>query len=153
MVFLARPDPVDGGDQAPKPRCQLRVRSACSGMHRTRLVRFQTRKFKLTHYQNQRKLDMASVPGSVHREKPLQSGAMDSLSPPAIETPCIRICVVDPETGFCIGCGRTRMEIAGWISMDPAERSRVMDGLPERVATLTLRKTRRGGRRGRVSAE
>jgi hypothetical protein len=72
---------------------------------------------------------------------------------PDIETPCIKICVVEPETGFCIGCGRTRTEIADWIGMTPVERLDVMQHLPERVATLTLRKTRRGGRRGRLAAE
>jgi uncharacterized protein len=37
--------------------------------------------------------------------------------------------------------------------MTPVERLDVMQHLPERVATLTLRKTRRGGRRGRLAAE
>lgn len=72
---------------------------------------------------------------------------------PDIETPCIKICVVEPETGFCIGCGRTRMEIAEWIGMTVHARHSVIKTLPERVATLTLRKTRRGGRRGRIAAE
>jgi uncharacterized protein len=70
-----------------------------------------------------------------------------------IETPCVKVCVVEPETGFCIGCGRTRMEIAGWIGMAPPDRRRIMADLPERVATLTLRKSRRGGRRGRLATE
>ena len=34
-----------------------------------------------------------------------------------IETPCIKVCVLDPESGYCIGCGRTRNEIAGWLDM------------------------------------
>lgn len=72
---------------------------------------------------------------------------------PAIETPCIKICVVDPATGFCIGCGRTQMEIGSWLGMSPNERHTVMETLPERVATLTLRKRRRGGRRGRLADE
>jgi predicted Fe-S protein YdhL (DUF1289 family) len=69
----------------------------------------------------------------------------------AIETPCIKVCVVDPETGFCIGCGRTRPEIGAWLQMSPAERRQVMEALPERVANLTRQKSRRGGRRGRLS--
>jgi uncharacterized protein len=75
---------------------------------------------------------------------------MDAQHFPDIETPCVKICVVEPETGFCIGCGRTRGEIADWIAMAPDERHKVMEGLPERVATLTQRKSRRGGRRGRL---
>jgi uncharacterized protein len=78
---------------------------------------------------------------------------MDSFNLNTIETPCIKICVVEPETGFCIGCGRTRTEIADWIEMTPDTRRMVMAGLPVRVATLTQRKTRRGGRRGRLAAE
>lgn len=78
---------------------------------------------------------------------------MDSFNLNTIETPCIKICVVEPETGFCIGCGRTRTEIADWIEMTPDTRHMVMAGLPARVATLTQRKTRRGGRRGRLAAE
>ena len=78
---------------------------------------------------------------------------MDDSRFPDIETPCVKVCVVEPETGFCIGCGRTRMEIAGWLSMSPPERRTIIEALPERVATLTLRKTRRGGRRGRLAAE
>lgn len=81
-----------------------------------------------------------------------ESFIMDDSRFPDIETPCIKICVIEPETGFCIGCGRTRMEIASWLSISPPERRKVMDDLPERVATLTLRKTRRGGRRGRLGA-
>ena len=66
-----------------------------------------------------------------------------------IETPCIKVCVVDPETGFCVGCGRTRMEIAGWLGFSVTERRGIMQGLPERVTSLTQRKRRKGGRRGR----
>jgi uncharacterized protein len=80
----------------------------------------------------------------------LQNDTMDNPRFPDIETPCVKICVVDPETQFCIGCGRTRDEIASWIGMGTQARHEVMEALPERVATLTLRKTRRGGRRGRL---
>ncbi len=75
---------------------------------------------------------------------------MNALNQPAIETPCVKICVVDPETGFCIGCGRTRNEIGAWLGMSPDARRTVMAELPERVANLTRHKTRRGGRHGRL---
>lgn len=78
---------------------------------------------------------------------------MNAPNLPAIETPCIKICVVDPETGYCIGCGRTRGEIGDWLALSPEQRRGIMAILPERVANLTLRKTRRGGRRGRLQAE
>jgi uncharacterized protein len=78
---------------------------------------------------------------------------MNAFDLPAIDTPCIKVCVIEPETGFCIGCGRTRMEIGNWLGISPAERKTIMDGLPERVDTLTLRKRRRGGRQARLNGQ
>ena len=75
---------------------------------------------------------------------------MDDNRFPGVESPCVKICVVEPETGFCIGCGRTRGEIGGWLGMSPDDRRSVMATLPERGATLTQSKTRRGGRRARL---
>lgn len=51
-----------------------------------------------------------------------------------IRTPCVRVCAVDPKTGWCQGCFRTLKEIAGWGRMTPEERERVMALLPERRA-------------------
>jgi predicted Fe-S protein YdhL (DUF1289 family) len=67
-----------------------------------------------------------------------------------IETPCIKVCVVDPDTGYCIGCGRTRDEIACWLGFSPAERHHIMGSLDQRLSGLTLAKRRKGGRRGRL---
>ena len=72
------------------------------------------------------------------------------MNQPEIETPCVKLCVVDPETGFCIGCGRTRGEIGAWLALSPSERHAIVLGLSERMASLTERKRRRGGRRGRL---
>lgn len=77
---------------------------------------------------------------------------MNAMNQTPIETPCVKICVVDPETGFCIGCGRTRDEIGLWLSLSAEQRRGIMDSLPERVQTLTRRKSRRGGRIGRIRA-
>jgi predicted Fe-S protein YdhL (DUF1289 family) len=44
------------------------------------------------------------------------------------------------------------MEIGGWLGMTADERRTVMAELPERVEGLTRRKTRRGGRAGRLRA-
>ena len=62
-----------------------------------------------------------------------------------IESPCVKICVVEPDSGYCIGCGRTCDEIAGWIAMEPDQRRHVMIELPDRLANLTRRKQRKGG--------
>jgi uncharacterized protein len=49
-----------------------------------------------------------------------------------IETPCIRVCTVDPDTGVCVGCNRTLDEIAAWASYTHAERRAIMAALPLR---------------------
>ena len=66
-----------------------------------------------------------------------------------IESPCVKICVIDPDSGYCIGCGRTGEEIARWIALDPVSRRQVIDTLPDRLANLTKRKRRKGGARAR----
>ena len=53
--------------------------------------------------------------------------------PPApIKTPCIKVCVVDGESGLCLGCYRKLNEVAGWAKLDPSERERIMTELPSR---------------------
>lgn len=51
-------------------------------------------------------------------------------------TPCIRLCVVDPASGLCQGCGRTVSEIAAWSGLADAERRRIMAELPDRLAAI-----------------
>jgi hypothetical protein len=58
----------------------------------------------------------------------------------AIESPCNKVCVVDPVSALCIGCGRTLTEIAGWIGMTPEQRARVMAELPQRMSMLAQRR-------------
>ncbi len=48
-------------------------------------------------------------------------------------TPCINVCVIDPTSALCIGCGRTGEEIADWTTMSESERIAVMSGLEERL--------------------
>jgi len=54
------------------------------------------------------------------------------------ETPCIAVCMMDPRTKLCFGCGRTLQEIARWHQMDTAERLAVMEGLATRMAEAGL---------------
>ena len=64
-----------------------------------------------------------------------------------IESPCVQICVVHPETRICTGCYRTIDEITDWSRMTPEARSNIMDDLPARADQL---KVRRGGRAARL---
>ncbi|OGA07192.1 MAG: hypothetical protein A2W68_15210 [Betaproteobacteria bacterium RIFCSPLOWO2_02_64_14] len=50
----------------------------------------------------------------------------------ANESPCVRVCVIDPATGYCCGCYRTLDEISFWMRYTPQERRRVMQHLQAR---------------------
>jgi hypothetical protein len=51
---------------------------------------------------------------------------------PRIETPCIKVCIIDARTRLCEGCGRTIDEIAAWSSYSNEDRRRIMAELPGR---------------------
>lgn len=65
-----------------------------------------------------------------------------------IDSPCIKICVIQPETRLCTGCMRTIDEISAWSRMTPEARTQVMAELPARKGLVAKR---RGGRAGRVT--
>jgi hypothetical protein len=65
-----------------------------------------------------------------------------------IDSPCIKICVIQPETRLCTGCLRTIDEISAWSRMTPEARAEVMAELPGRKRLVAKR---RGGRAGRVT--
>jgi predicted Fe-S protein YdhL (DUF1289 family) len=56
-----------------------------------------------------------------------------------IESPCNKVCVVDPISALCIGCGRSLAEIESWLRMLPDQRVRVMAELPQRLSMLARR--------------
>lgn len=64
-----------------------------------------------------------------------------------IESPCIKICVIEPKSRLCTGCLRSIDEIGAWSRMTAEARSAVMAELPERAGKITKR---RGGRAGRL---
>lgn len=55
-----------------------------------------------------------------------------------ISTPCLRVCILDPDGGLCEGCGRTRDEIARWGSLTEEERLAIMAGLDARMREVFL---------------
>jgi predicted Fe-S protein YdhL (DUF1289 family) len=57
--------------------------------------------------------------------------------PPApIKTPCVKVCVVDGESGLCLGCYRKLSEVAGWARLSDAERDAIMSELPGRRSLI-----------------
>ena len=63
-----------------------------------------------------------------------------------LPSPCISVCQMDPSAGVCLGCYRTRGEIASWRSMDEADQLKLLDILSERRAAATGAKRRRARR-------
>lgn len=59
-----------------------------------------------------------------------------SQPPAPIKTPCIKVCVVDGESGLCLGCYRRLNEVAGWARLSEDERERIMAELPSRRALI-----------------
>jgi predicted Fe-S protein YdhL (DUF1289 family) len=51
-----------------------------------------------------------------------------------IESPCIKVCVLDPGSNHCLGCGRSLVEIERWAAFSPEQRRRIMAELPARMA-------------------
>ena len=54
-----------------------------------------------------------------------------------MESPCILVCSIDTETGYCLGCGRTREEIGSWTRYTSDERRSLMATLPARLAAMS----------------
>lgn len=65
-----------------------------------------------------------------------------------VESPCIKVCVIHPETRLCTGCLRSIDEIGAWSRMSPEARREVMEALPGRAGAFSKR---RGGRAARLA--
>jgi predicted Fe-S protein YdhL (DUF1289 family) len=53
-----------------------------------------------------------------------------------IATPCVRLCIVDGESGLCLGCQRTLGEVAAWTGLSEGERAAIMAELPARRSRI-----------------
>jgi uncharacterized protein len=52
--------------------------------------------------------------------------------PPPLLSPCIGVCALDADTGWCEGCLRTIDEIAAWGALDEQARREIWQRLPAR---------------------
>lgn len=68
---------------------------------------------------------------------PLDHAIMSERPPASIKTPCVQVCVMDDESGLCLGCLRTLAEVAGWSRFTDAERARIMAGLADRRGRIS----------------
>lgn len=60
-----------------------------------------------------------------------------TVSPAPVPSPCVRICVLEPATSVCIGCGRTIDEIASWAGLSDETRLAIIGMLDERMSRLS----------------
>ena len=51
----------------------------------------------------------------------------------------MNVCLLDEQSGLCVGCGRSGDEIASWAGMTPGQRRAIMEVLPERLERLDWR--------------
>lgn len=65
-----------------------------------------------------------------------------------IESPCVRLCVIEPVSRLCLGCHRSIDEISAWTRMTPEERRTIMAVLPGRAEQM--KPVRRGGHAARI---
>ena len=63
------------------------------------------------------------------------------ISPPKpVASPCIKVCIVDGESGLCLGCFRTLEEIAAWAGLPEPERTAIVKARPGRRGRIDPRK-------------
>lgn len=55
-----------------------------------------------------------------------------------METPCVKVCIIDPADGLCTGCRRSRHEIAHWSSYTDTERRTIMQELKTRAPSAKV---------------
>ena len=53
-----------------------------------------------------------------------------------MESPCVKVCVMDAENHYCRGCLRTLGEIARWSGMSDQEQAEVLAQLPSRRSDI-----------------
>jgi predicted Fe-S protein YdhL (DUF1289 family) len=55
------------------------------------------------------------------------------FAPENIETPCVKVCALDATRTYCVGCFRTRNEIARWRDASADERRRIKAAATKRA--------------------
>ncbi len=63
------------------------------------------------------------------------------------QSPCVKICLMHPSEGLCMGCLRTLDEIATWSQMSPEARAAILADLPARAPRLRPQRGQRSARR------
>ena len=43
-----------------------------------------------------------------------------------VKSPCVAVCKIDYESGYCIGCKRTIEEITNWSTMNDSNKKKIL---------------------------
>jgi uncharacterized protein len=57
-----------------------------------------------------------------------------------IASPCINLCLLDPQTQLCEGCGRTAFEIGNWLAYTHEQRRVIIKSLGRRLKEFRQKK-------------
>ena len=93
-----------------------------------------------------------AVPLEIETEKTSMATSKHSKGT-KLPSPCVSICQMDAQDEVCVGCFRTRAEIAAWQSMDQDDQMLLLEILRDRRAEATgvrRRPSRRNVRRLRI---
>lgn len=55
-----------------------------------------------------------------------------------VPSPCVSICVINPNTGLCEGCLRNLEEVAGWGQMPTGQQKEIWQRIQVRCESLML---------------
>ncbi|ANK83586.1 DUF1289 domain-containing protein [Minwuia thermotolerans] len=58
---------------------------------------------------------------------------------PAIPSPCISVCKLNPGRDYCLGCYRSRAEIAEWRKVDDDRRREILESAGARRVEIVSR--------------
>lgn len=61
---------------------------------------------------------------------------MSNDSPLSVASPCIGVCTLDEDSGFCLGCARDMKEVTAWRRLTDAQKAAILADLPRRRARL-----------------
>ncbi len=53
-----------------------------------------------------------------------------------VRSPCIGVCQLNPDNGFCLGCLRSLEEISVWSRVSPDEQRRILATVAARREAL-----------------
>ena len=55
-----------------------------------------------------------------------------------VQSPCISVCRMNDNSGLCVGCFRTGVEIAGWSSAGDDDKRAVWKLIEQRMAVILM---------------